>query len=393
MTAYNEKNEDRLSRQIRPVLYNTAKDGSGTWYYALVDSDGHLQVDQLNSTPVGTNVIGKVRLVSTDGTEVTDDTAKAVRTVPSWTFGEPEVRYEKNSRAWWSRAMSPYLAQKGVTGWQACLDGRVQTGDDWAGLFIPVNEMPVPDFASALWTYYMDAPQLHGVNIVIWIHDPTDNDKRAEVTQSGASTFLEKANAWNAHEFSTSNSDMFFNGEGTSGEGLTAPFSWAEVQADSLFSTWTIYRISLEYGWYSTGTFSKAWLGDVKLNGQVIPLKPRTEADLAPIHDIQATSSAVAITISPKTPFRLLSIDFLANGALDSGEVLTITKNAGADGLANASYFDTIILSEDLYIGTRTSYHAVFGDGYEFLEDDELDIDQGNGSTKNIGCDVTWKPI
>ncbi len=41
--------EDEKGRIIGPVLCNTAKDGSGTWYYLLIDSDGHLQVDVLST--------------------------------------------------------------------------------------------------------------------------------------------------------------------------------------------------------------------------------------------------------------------------------------------------------------------------------------------------------
>jgi len=48
MATYNTKAFDVHSRRIHPVLCNTAKDGSGTWYYALVDSDGHTQVDVLS---------------------------------------------------------------------------------------------------------------------------------------------------------------------------------------------------------------------------------------------------------------------------------------------------------------------------------------------------------
>ena len=54
MATYNEKTEDGLGRQIKPVLFNTAKDGSGTWYFTIVDADGHLQVDTLNLMPTTT---------------------------------------------------------------------------------------------------------------------------------------------------------------------------------------------------------------------------------------------------------------------------------------------------------------------------------------------------
>ena len=83
MTAYNNTTEDNYSRQVHPVLMNTAKDGSGTWYFALVDSDGHLQVDSLSALPAGTNVIGKVGHDVTgigDGRETVDaaGTAQAI---------------------------------------------------------------------------------------------------------------------------------------------------------------------------------------------------------------------------------------------------------------------------------------------------------------------------
>ncbi len=40
--TYNEATEDQFGRQVTPALFNTSKDGSGTWYYALVDSSGRL---------------------------------------------------------------------------------------------------------------------------------------------------------------------------------------------------------------------------------------------------------------------------------------------------------------------------------------------------------------
>ena len=52
------------NRVIRGIQGNTAKDGSGTWYTPLLDSDGHLQVDALSaavsSIAAGDNRIGRV---------------------------------------------------------------------------------------------------------------------------------------------------------------------------------------------------------------------------------------------------------------------------------------------------------------------------------------------
>ncbi len=65
MTAYNTELFDQYGRTVRPVLFNTVKDGSGTWYFALLDSDGHLQVDSLSALPAGANLIGKVGIDQT----------------------------------------------------------------------------------------------------------------------------------------------------------------------------------------------------------------------------------------------------------------------------------------------------------------------------------------
>ena len=57
-----------------PIGANTAKDGSGTLYAPLVDSDGHLQMDvlALPALPAGTNAVGK--LAANDGVDIGDVT-------------------------------------------------------------------------------------------------------------------------------------------------------------------------------------------------------------------------------------------------------------------------------------------------------------------------------
>jgi len=64
MVVLNSRTEDEQGRQIHPVLFNTAKDGSGTWYFALVDSDGQLILG------AGTAAIGK--LAANSGVDIGD---------------------------------------------------------------------------------------------------------------------------------------------------------------------------------------------------------------------------------------------------------------------------------------------------------------------------------
>jgi len=191
-------------------------------------------------------------------------------------FGPPMLRYQNNGMAGWCKEDSLSQWQKGC-GWTANLYGGTQTGDDWAAVFVPANEVRVVDFKSAMWDYYMTGTQTMGVNIVVWIHDPKDFKNRAEVTQVGGAAGLGKAAGWNSHVFNIDTTQMFYYGENTTGTALTAgtQYKWSEFQADVLFKQWTIYRISLEYGWEASGTFADVWLAELQLNGERILLKPQ----------------------------------------------------------------------------------------------------------------------
>lgn len=201
----------------------------------------------------------------------------------NWLFGNPVLRMGGEGRVGWVKDTGNLeaLYVKSTSGYMANLYGGEQSGsNNWAAVFIPVNELPVPAFNTALWTYRLTDALTYGVNIVVWIHDPSDNDKRAEVTQSGSATSLAKADGWNAHEFPSGDSEMLWYGENTGSPDIcqtagSVTYTWAQYQSDAVFSTWTIYRISLEMGWYSTGTFTDVWVADVKLNDVVIPLSPR----------------------------------------------------------------------------------------------------------------------
>ena len=163
--------------------------------------------------------------------------------VPVWTFGEPTLMASNMGDAVWVRpGISPYF-QKGGTGWLANLYGGVQgaSGNDWAAVYISVNELPTAELNSALWTYYMSAGEVYGINMVIWLHDPTDNDKRVEVTQAPSHTDLEKGSGWNAHELNTATTQFLYYSEPDPvvGTGLTkgTQYTWAQYQADVVFKT------------------------------------------------------------------------------------------------------------------------------------------------------------
>ncbi len=207
------------------------------------------------------------------------NTVFEVRNLKAWLFGRPYLTARNNGVANWYRGGTSPFDQKGATGWLADLNGGVQSSwDDWARVNIPVNEMPIGALTSALWTYYMDTAQTMGVNMVVFVHDPTDNDKRAEITQQADIATLEKGTGWNAHELSLTVDQFYWYGENCTGAGLTEGtpnyYGMNDFQGDGLFSKWTIYRITFDNGWENSGTFGHAYVADIKLNGMVIPLQP-----------------------------------------------------------------------------------------------------------------------
>ena len=227
-------------------------------------------------------------------------------------FGAPALVAQNNAKASWVKGSQILTTfQKGGNGWLASLYS-VNSGDDYAGVNISVNnEMHTYDFNSAMWSYYMTAAENYGVNMVIWVHDPDDFDKRAEITQQGDVTGLEKGSGWNAHELNTATTQFFFYGENTTGTSLTAgtQYSWAQFQADALFSKWTIYRISFEWGWIASGTFNLAYLAEVKLNGEIIPLGPKSGKHMI---DVVTTKTIIG-------------------GAATANDVISNSADAGTD--------------------------------------------------------------
>ena len=195
----------------------------------------------------------------------------------SWLFGHPVVRAGGSGTASWDEPSTAAIAQKGG-GWVATLIGGAQSGDDWAACYIPVNEYPITMLSAAQWSYYMAATQNMGVNIVIWVHDPEDFEKRAEITQLANVTGLGKTIGWNTHELNTTTDQFFYYGENTTGTNLTAGssnlYGLDDFQADRIFKDWVIYRISHEIGWDASGTYTAAYLAEVTLNKIPVPLVP-----------------------------------------------------------------------------------------------------------------------
>ncbi len=311
-------------------------------------------------------------------------------------FGEASLAAANNADAVWVRGVISPLDQKSPTGWLANLYGGVQTGDDWARCSIPVDELRLTDFNTAMWTYYMTATETMGVNIVIWVHDPNDLDKRAEITQLGGHADIEKASGWNAFEFSKTTGGMFFYGEGTTGTDLTAgtQYTWLQFQTDELFKHWRIYRITFEYGWEASGTFDDAYLAEVKLNGLSVRLRPDSGGSGRVGRRFStATSGAIAAALTPKTPHRLLSVDLKISAAGTTSESFTVTKDATIGSAYDLLLYTVNTLTGSTTGSTITDLLVPFGGGYDFSAGDEIDVAWPNTENRTWGLTYRYQTV
>ncbi len=238
-------------------------------------------------------------------------------------FGEPTLMAQGNGKSLWVRGESAISShQKGSTGWVAKLHAGVQTAwDDAASMYIPVNEMHLIDLkvGITMWSWFQTSTQISGVGMVIWVHDPDDFDKRAEISMLTEVGHVDLSAGWNAHELADGN-DCIWYGENTGTHGTTvtagSPYNFSQFLTDDVFSKYTIYRISFAHGFQTGGsTFDPTYLADVKINGVVIPLEPT-------VAELLVTKNRVVATTSKA---------LLAATAYDATDVMSEATSNGTD--------------------------------------------------------------
>ena len=231
--------------------------------------------------------------------------------------------------------------------------------------------------------------------MVIWAHDPYDFDKRAEITQGPSVPGLARASGWNAHELNPTADQFFYNGENEANsnlsEGAANVYGWDDFQGDEMFNTWTIYRVSFEYGFYdAVSTFADAWVADISLNNEQIPLKPDSGGTgrIGRRHYTQVGTGDLTGSLAPKTPFRLLSLDIHSSAVPAVAEPVTLTKDAW-----QGEHFDTLISSTDMQATAVSSVYEVFEALGIFGGDDILNLFQDNGNDDDWGVTIVYQTV
>lgn len=225
-------------------------------------------------------------------------------------FGKPALVAGGHGRIYWDKEG----ASRAITGFSIEMIPGVQTSwDDYCKVAVPVNNMPLTDLSDAKWQYYMSATEAMGFQLIVHVHNPTDLDQEAEISQQADHSSIDKASGYNSHELNTSTDYFYYYGYSSDSdltEGAPNYYGLDDFQADAQFSTWVVDGIGIAYGYHTGGgTFDSANLYNFEVNGVNIPLKP-------------VGDTFKKTVIATKT---------LVGGANSAGDVLSESAGSGTD--------------------------------------------------------------
>lgn len=218
-------------------------------------------------------------------------------------FGQPTLQWLKNNgtassgRAVWAKEWTRYGE------WTARLTPGAQSGDDYGAVEFTVNNMRLEDLESIRYIYRMGSTEVIAPNVAIHVYDPNDIDNRADISLSHSHDDLGKTTStWYKFDVLPATTGLFWYGNNVTGSGLVAHgtagnlYTLAQFQADVIFSTYVISKITIEYGYYSTGTIGAAHIAKISVNEEDILLEP-PPGDVA-LLPIMTTPLATEITIA-----------------------------------------------------------------------------------------------
>lgn len=212
-------------------------------------------------------------------------------------FGKPILEAGGNGVATW--APPGTIGGHQVT-WAAKLDAGVQDDyNDFAKVIVPVNEMPFNDLKIVRLEPYYTASDGIDMGVCIYMHDPNDLDQRIELSHTPLTNSLA---GWRELNWPTDvplGHAYFWYGSITDTPDLCptsgTAYTLAQFRTDKIFSTWRVYKITLDYGYYTGGgAMNGCYLTHVLINNVAILLKPDPETQLESLKTaIEAVTTAV----------------------------------------------------------------------------------------------------
>ena len=199
-------------------------------------------------------------------------------------FGKPTLQWLKNSGAA-SSGFAKWVKEWTRYGeWTASLTPGAQSGDDYAAVEFTVNDMPLIDLKSIRYIYRMGSTEVIAPNVALHVYDKNDIDNRADITLSHSHDDLGKTTStWYKFDVLPATTGLFYYGNNIpTSTGLTGDtgddlYTLAQYQADAVFKYYVISKITVEYGYYSTGTIGEAHIAKISVNEEDILLEPPRE--------------------------------------------------------------------------------------------------------------------
>ena len=111
-------------------------------------------------------------------------------------------------------------------------------------------------------------------------------------------------------------------------------------------------------------------------------------SEVQPLFSVATGAAAIAKTLAPAAKFRLLRVELHLSAAPTTSENFTVTLDAG-DGVV----YDTRQTSRDLSSGSLTDYVVIYGKGFEFKADDEIDVAYTNTDTRTYGLRIVYELV
>lgn len=267
-------------------------------------------------------------------------------------FGPPTLQWLKNNGAAssgyakWVREWTRYGE------WTASLTPGAQSGDDYAAVEFAVNNMRLKDLESIRYIYRMGSTEVIAPNVAIHVYDPNDIDNRADITLSHTHDDLGKTTlTWYKFDLVPATTEIFYYGNNIpTTTGLVAHgtagnlYTLTEFQEDAVFSTYVISKITIEYGYYSTGTIGEAHIAKIAVNEEDILLQPSfAELDEQSVIQAQtgtevpiatASTSEVALAANPARVYAFFQNDSDTVMYIREGETAVEHegKRLGAEG-------------------------------------------------------------
>jgi len=327
--------------------------------------------------------------------ETYDGTNWKIKSIEDWLFGEAFLEAGGEGQATWSMSVSAGTKR---SDWSARLDGGKQSSwNDYAKVVVPVNEMPFTDLDSVVLEPYYTASVGIDMGVCVYMHDPDDFDESVELSHT---PYTNSAAGWRELDFPTEPGGTSWFWYGTvSATPDTCPtegtaYTWANFQADSVFSTWTIFKITFDYGYYTGDVvMNECYLCQARINDITIPLKPDSGGTGRIGHQYYTVADTASNSLTLRTPFRLISIDCEIDTAGTTSESLTITKNAGIGAAYDTLLYSVNTLTGSTTGGAITSLLVPFGDGYDFTAWDVLDMAWPNTEDRTLGFTWTYQTV